>query len=52
MEYSDRSVLGFAPGGSRLAFVPAMPLTQRVDGEVRASYLELVDLLVSRGAST
>lgn len=36
----------------RLAFVSAMTLTQRIDGEAGASYLELVDLLQSRGAST
>lgn len=38
--------------GGRLAFVSAMTLTQRRDGEPGASYLELVDLLQSRGAST
>ncbi|MSQ70528.1 MAG: type II toxin-antitoxin system HipA family toxin [Betaproteobacteria bacterium] len=36
--------------GGRLAFVSAMTLTQRSDGEHGASYLELVDLLQSRGA--
>jgi len=36
----------------RLAFVSAMTLTQRVDGEAGASYLELVDLLQSRGTDT
>ena len=36
----------------RLAFVSAMTLTQRADGEAGASYLELVDLLQSRGADT
>jgi serine/threonine-protein kinase HipA len=36
----------------RLAFVSAMTLTQRADGEAGASYLELVDLLQSRGANT
>ena len=36
----------------RLAFVSAMTLTQRKDGEPGASYLELVDLLQSRGANT
>ena len=36
----------------RLAFVSAMTLTQRADGESGASYLELVDLLQSRGADT
>ena len=36
----------------RLAFVSAMTLTQRVDGDVGASYLELVDLLQSRGVDT
>ena len=36
----------------RLAFVSAKTLTQRVDGEVGASYLDLVDLLQSRGADT
>ena len=39
-------------GGGRLAFVSAMTLTQRIDGEPGGSYLELVDLLQSRGAST
>jgi serine/threonine-protein kinase HipA len=38
--------------GRRLAFVSAMTLTQRADGEAGASYLELVDLLQSRGANT
>ena len=41
-----------SPSGGRLAFVSAMTLTQRIDGEAGASYLELVDLLQSRGAST
>ena len=36
----------------RLAFVSAMTLTQREDGEAGASYLELVDLLQSQGAHT
>jgi serine/threonine-protein kinase HipA len=36
----------------RLAFVSAMTLTQRSDGEAGASYLELVDLLQSRGVAT
>jgi len=40
------------PQGRRLAFVSAMTLTQRNDGEAGASYLELVDLLQSRGSST
>jgi serine/threonine-protein kinase HipA len=40
------------PRGGRRAFVSAMTLTQRVDGEAGASYLELVDLLQSRGADT
>ncbi|MGH8314430.1 MAG: type II toxin-antitoxin system HipA family toxin [Steroidobacterales bacterium] len=40
------------PNQGRLAFVSAMTLTQRVDGEPGASYLELVDLLQSRGADT
>jgi serine/threonine-protein kinase HipA len=40
------------PQGRRLAFVSAMTLTQRSDGEAGASYLELVDLLQSRGANT
>ncbi len=40
------------PRGRRLAFVSAMTLTQRADGEAGASYLELVDLLQSRGADT
>lgn len=43
----DRSITG-----GRLAFVSAMTLTQRTDGEAGASYLELVDLLQSRGADT
>ncbi|HKV78024.1 MAG TPA: HipA domain-containing protein [Candidatus Sulfotelmatobacter sp.] len=38
--------------GSRLAFISAMTLTQHSDGEAGASYLELVDLLQSRGADT
>jgi serine/threonine-protein kinase HipA len=38
--------------GRRIAFVSAMTLTQRKDGEAGASYLELVDLLQSRGANT
>ncbi|MBB5055471.1 hypothetical protein HDF16_000140 [Granulicella aggregans] len=38
--------------GGRVAFVSAMPLTQRKDGEAGASYLELVELLQSRGADT
>jgi serine/threonine-protein kinase HipA len=40
------------PHGRRLAFVSAMTLTQHKDGESGASYLELVDLLQSRGADT
>jgi serine/threonine-protein kinase HipA len=38
--------------GGRLAFISAMTLTQHADGEAGASYLELVDLLQSRGANT
>jgi serine/threonine-protein kinase HipA len=38
--------------GGRIAFVSAMTLTQRKDGEAGASYLELVDLLQSRGSNT
>jgi serine/threonine-protein kinase HipA len=38
--------------GRRLAFVSAMTLTQRTDGEAGASYLELVDLLQSQGSHT
>ena len=38
--------------GRRLAFVSAMTLAQRTDGEAGASYLELVDLLQSRGTDT
>ena len=38
--------------GRRLAFLSAMTLTQRTDGEEGASYLELVDLLQSRGSNT
>lgn len=40
------------PNGGRLAFISAMTLTQHTDGEAGASYLELVDLLQSRGADT
>lgn len=40
------------PAGRRLAFVSAMTLTQRSDGEAGASYLELIDLLQSRGSRT
>lgn len=36
----------------RLAFISAMTLTQRTDGEPGASYLELVALLQSRGTDT
>jgi serine/threonine-protein kinase HipA len=38
--------------GGRLAFVSAMTLTQRRDGDTGASYLELVELLQRRGANT
>ncbi len=38
--------------GGRRAFVSAMTLLQRQDGEPGASYLELVELLQSRGAAT
>jgi serine/threonine-protein kinase HipA len=38
--------------GGRRAFISAMTLTQHTDGEAGASYLELVDLLQSRGADT
>ncbi len=38
--------------GRRLAFVSAMTLTQRNDGEAGASYLELVHLLQSQGSHT
>ena len=38
--------------GGRLAFVSAMTLLQRTDGDRDASYLELVDLLQARGAQT
>jgi serine/threonine-protein kinase HipA len=38
--------------GRRLAFVSAMTLTQRKDGDEGASYIELVDLLQTRGADT
>ena len=38
--------------GGRLAFVSAMTLTQRTDGEPGGSYLELVDLLQSQGSRT
>jgi serine/threonine-protein kinase HipA len=41
-----------SPGGGRLAFVSAMTLTQRQDGEAGASYLELVELLQRQGADT
>ncbi|HMN47012.1 MAG TPA: type II toxin-antitoxin system HipA family toxin [Povalibacter sp.] len=40
------------PTGGRLAFVSAMTLLQRTDGDADVSYLELVDLLQSRGAQT
>ncbi len=40
-----------SPGG-RLAFVSAMTLTQRRDGDAGASYLELVELLQRQGANT
>jgi serine/threonine-protein kinase HipA len=40
------------PQERRLAFVSAMTLTQRNDGESGASYLELVDLLQLRGSNT
>jgi serine/threonine-protein kinase HipA len=39
-------------GGDRRAFVSAMTLTQRRDGEPGASYLELVELLQRQGADT
>jgi serine/threonine-protein kinase HipA len=38
--------------GGRLAFVSAMTLTQHKDGEGGASYLDLVELLQSRGSNT
>jgi serine/threonine-protein kinase HipA len=38
--------------GGRRAFVSAMTLTQRRDGEPGASYLELVELLQRQGAET
>jgi serine/threonine-protein kinase HipA len=38
--------------GDRLAFVSAMTLTQRRDGDAGASYLELVELLQRQGADT
>jgi serine/threonine-protein kinase HipA len=38
--------------GGRRAFVSAMTLTQRRDGEPGASYLELVELLQRQGADT
>lgn len=38
--------------GRRKAFVSAMTLTQRSDGEPGASYLELIELLQSGGADT
>jgi serine/threonine-protein kinase HipA len=40
------------PQSRPLAFVSAMTLTQRNDGEAGASYLELVDLLQSQGSNT
>lgn len=40
------------PANRRMAFVSAMTLTQRRDGEPGASYLELVDLLQSQGSNT
>jgi serine/threonine-protein kinase HipA len=47
VERFDRTVEGV-----RIAFVSAKTLAQRRDGEAGASYLELVDLLQSRGANT
>jgi serine/threonine-protein kinase HipA len=38
--------------GGRVAFVSAMTLLQRTDGDRDTSYLELIDLLQSRGAQT
>ena len=38
--------------GGRIAFVSAMTLTQRRDGDAGASYLELVELLQRQGAET
>lgn len=38
--------------GGRKAFVSAMTMLQRKDGEPGASYLELVELLQTRGANT
>ncbi len=38
--------------GRRLAFVSAMTLTQRGDGEPGGSYLELIDLLQTQGSDT
>ncbi len=38
--------------GGRVPFVSAMTMTQRIDGEPGASYLELVDLLQTHGAAT
>jgi serine/threonine-protein kinase HipA len=38
--------------GRRIAFVSAMTLTKRKDGESGASYLELIDLLRSHGTNT
>jgi serine/threonine-protein kinase HipA len=38
--------------GGRLAFVSAMTLLQRIDGDRDVSYLELVELMQSRGART
>jgi serine/threonine-protein kinase HipA len=40
------------PTHGRVAFVSAMTLTQREDGEEGASYLELVDLLQTQGVAT
>ena len=40
------------PHGGRHAFVSAMTLTGKQDGEEGASYLELVELLQRRGANT
>ena len=37
--------------GRRIAFVSAMTITKRKDGEAGASYLELIDLLRSHGAN-
>ncbi len=40
------------PSGTRIHFASAMTMLERADGEVGASYLDLAEVLVQRGAST